>query len=117
MKFRIIALLFLMVLVGSIVSCGCNSAWEQQGIINKEPVVQAYCPEYVFTVFETPKQIDSLQIKRVIVRRESKDGGLLFSAIIISPDKKLVVGQEVDLLEVSYRHNAIGNKQSFLLVK
>jgi len=119
MRFRIIALSFLMVAVGFMAFYGCGPL-AQERIINEEPIIKPYCPESTFTVYETPKQVDSLGIKRVIVERDtkgSKGSNLLFSAIIISPDKKLVVGEKVELLEISYRHNAIGNRQSFLLIK
>jgi len=119
MKFRIIVLSFLMVVVGFVVLCGCDPIFKEppEQVISKEPIVQPFCPEYIFTVCQIPRQIGDLQIKRVIVERKTKDGSFLFSAMIISPDRKLVVGEEVKLLEISYPYNGIGNRQSFLLIK
>lgn len=108
------AFLMLMLLVSTIILCGCASNEDKDTIIKKEPRLSPYLAEETFLALEDSKQINHLQIGRVIVKRESD--GILFSAMVI-PNRTIIKGSRVELLEVIYKHNFFGVENNFVVVK
>ena len=94
---------------------GCKCFPEDsERIVSENSVVSDYRPEERFTVVSASKQIDGLQMGKVVVKRKSD--GICFSALVV-PNREITKGTTVELLRVSYKQSSSWAPDSFVVVK